>query len=214
MEILPLTPEQQAVVDASFGKRFAEIQTRSEARLKEELAAAEGKFKEQIAGMETELAELKKKAASGHKDKVDDSAVIARIAAVELKWKQANERAARENLKSIAAELNAINSEQVAVLISAQVKIGDDGNLIVINAEGTPRLNADNKAMTVKELVAEFLGNNPHFVKAGGQPGAGSQGSKGTASGEVKTIKRGEFDKLPPAEQMKFARTTGSQVID
>lgn len=210
---MEFTAEQQAFIDNLINKRVAEIKSRAEKEGKDGIdaavAAAEARFKEQTAAKDKELADLK---ASGGKGKeVDDSAVTARIAAMEQKWKQANERAARENLKSIAAELNAVNAEQVAALIGSHVQTGDDGNLTVINAEGKPRINAENKAMTVKEMISEFLAGNSHLVKAGGQPGAGSSGAKGPGnSGAEKTIKRNAYDKMAPQAKMDYIKGGGA----
>lgn len=212
MEITPLTAEQQTVVDASFNKRFAELNAKAEVSKNEAVAIAEAKYREQFAKLEMELAELRKGNGNGNgKGKVDDSAVVARLAAMEQKWKRANERAAKEQLKSIAAELNAVSAEQVAALIGGHIKYDDDGNPTIINAEGTPRLNADSKAMGVKELVAEFLSANPHFVKASGTTGAGSVGAKSTgAAGMAKIMKRGVFDSMTPGEKMTFTKAGGT----
>ncbi len=215
---MEFTPEQQTFIDSLINKRAAEIKSKAEDKAKDDIAAAQAaaeakaaaSLKEKTAAFEKELAEAKIKG-----KEVDDRAVTERIAAMELKWKQANERAARENLKSIAAELNAINSEQVAALIGAHIQAGDDGRLTVINAEGKPRVNAENKAMTVKELVGEFLNANPHFVKAGGSPGAGSPGAQGPgSSGGPKTMKRADFNALSVEERMKAGRDPNIKIID
>lgn len=209
MDITPLTPEQQAVVDASFNKRFAELNAKAEVKTNEAVALAEARYKEQSAKLEMELSELKK---GNGKGKVDDSAVVARLAAFEQRWKQSNERAARGELKSIAAELNAVNAEQVAALIGGHIRYDDEGNPTVVNAEGKPRVNAENNAMGIKELVTEFLAANPHFVKASGTVGAGS--ARGTSAGSTKgkEMKRGDFDKMLALEKMQFVKTGGMLV--
>ena len=211
---MEFTTEQQAFIDASFGKRFAEIQAKAEAKRVEDIAAVKAELAAQIAAKDSELAETKK--ASGSKKDVDDSAAVARVAALEQKWKQANERAARESLKSIAAELNAVNAEHVASLINGNVKIDEDGNFTVINAAGQPRLNAESKPMAIREYMTEFLTEYPHHVKASGQTGAGSTSAVGLhgAGAALKTVKRGDFLKLSAVEQMKFATTAGNTITD
>lgn len=207
MEITPLTPEQQLAVDVSFNKRFADINAKAEVRI-------EDAVKERTAKLEAELSTLRLAKDNGKDNGKDDSAVVERIAAVEKKWRQANERAAREHLKSIAAEMNAINAEQVAALIGGDIRLDDDGHPSVVNAEGKTRMNADNKQMSVKELVSEFLSANAHFVKASGTTGSGSQGAKTGGSGGKTQVTRMEFDAMSLDERMKTARLPGVVFTD
>ncbi|MBI5561916.1 MAG: hypothetical protein HY894_03550 [Deltaproteobacteria bacterium] len=210
---MDIPAEIQAHFDGVFNKRFAEVSAKSEAKLKEEIAAVEGKFLAQIAAKEKELAEVK--AAGEKKGKgVDDSAVNERIAAIEAKLKKANETAIKGLLESAAARLNAVDPEQVAILARMKTRTDGDGNLTVVNAEGLPRLNAANKPMTADELLKEFLDANPHLVKASGPTGAGSTGAAHQTTGAAKTMKRAEFDKLPPEHQRAFAISPGAKILD
>lgn len=70
-------------------------------------------------------------------------------------------------LSEVSESGNVINVEQVAQLISDQIRLVD-GKLIVVNSEGQTRVNKSAECISVKELVAEFLINNPHFEKRGG----------------------------------------------
>jgi hypothetical protein len=96
--------------------------------------------------------------------------------------------------------LKAINPRQVFDLIQRQIDIAPDGKRTVVNSEGQPRINAEGQPVTEKELVAEFLTNNQHFVQASGKTGAGSQQPGfGESSDE-------DISKLPLVEQLTKVR--------
>ena len=208
---MEITPEIQAHFDGIFNKRFAELQAKNETKIAEAaadaMAKAEAKYKADIAVLKADNETLK--AAHG---KVDDRAVTERIAAIEGRLKQATEAAAKNKLESIAAKMNAVNPEQVAVLVRQYIKTDDNGNLVIVNAEGQPRLNAASKPMTGEELFKEFLDNNQHLVKASGSTGAGSTGATGFREGAAKTIKRGEYEKLSPQAKSEFIKAGGTPV--
>src|SRR3990167_4177282 len=194
---MEFSTEQQAFIDDLISKKYTEAYTKAGEKAKTDIAEAvsraEVKYKSDIDALKKDNEVLK--SAGG---KVDDKAVPERIAAIEGQLKQAREAADKGKLESIAAKMNAVNPEQVAVLIRQHIKTDDNGNLIIVNAEGQPRVNADSKPMTENELFKEFLDGNPHLVKASGSTGAGSTGSTGSNTGAAKTIKRGDFDKLSP----------------
>lgn len=173
----------QAELDALINKKFAEAHTKAEAKYSAQYA-------DKITALEEELTALKK---SGEKKKTepqgeDLSALKERLAAMELTAKRDRERAARSTLDAMAAELGAVNSHQVSTLISSNMQVSDDGSISVLNDEGQVRLNANGAPLTVREFVKEFLDNNPHMVKAGGQPGAGSQGAGYSGKGGATEI--------------------------
>ena len=202
---MEFTPEQQAFIDASFNKRFAEVNAKAEKTLQEAVASAETKYKEQSATIEKELAELKKKVASGGDKGSDDlTALKARLATLEADKIKSLEMARKAQLLTVASELNAVSGDQVAMLVSPYIK-SEEGQLSVINAEGQARLNGEGKPMAIKEFVTEFLAGNPHLVKVSGTPGAGSQGNRG----EANPAKQEALLKLPPAERITAARAAG-----
>src|SRR4030066_1107185 len=201
---MEFTPEQQAFIDASFNKRFAEVNAKAEKALQEAVASAETKYKEQSAAVEKELAEMKKKAASGDKGNDDLTALKARLATLEADKIKSLEMAQKAQLLTVASELNAVSGDQVAMLVSPYIK-SEEGQLSVINAEGQARLNGEGKPMAIKEFVTEFLAGNPHLVKVSGTPGAGSQGNRG----EANPAKQEALLKLPPAERITAARAAG-----
>jgi hypothetical protein len=66
-----------------------------------------------------------------------------------------------------AANLKAVNAEQVKALLKSQVRLGDDNEVEIVDRNGSVRYNDSGLPMTVKDLVKEFLTTNPHFVAAG-----------------------------------------------
>ncbi|CAG0943054.1 hypothetical protein ANRL1_01188 [Anaerolineae bacterium] len=203
---MEFSPEQQAFIDGLVNKKYTEAYAKAkekyDASLVEAVANAEAKHKTDMAALKAENETLK--AGQG---KVDDKAVTERIAAIEGQLKQAREAAAKGRLESIAAKMNAVNPEQVAVLIRQHIKTDDNGNLVIVNAEGQPRLNAASKPMTEDELFKEFLDNNQHLVKASGSTGAGSSGAQlgnGAANNDA-------LLKLPPVERINAARAAGAK---
>ena len=94
-------------------------------------------------------------------------------------WKQRYEQKEVDGaLLSAAASNNAVSPEQVSQLLRGSVSLSEDGTVEVFDKNGTPRYNDKGELLSVKELVAEFLTANPHFVKAS-SGGAGSSGSAG-----------------------------------
>ena len=200
---MEFTPEQQAFIDSLINKRVAEVRTAAEAKATETVATAEAKFKELSAAKEKELADLK--AESGSKGNEDLTALKAEVERLKTKDARNVELARKAQLLAAASELNAISADQVAMLVAPHVK-GDE-TLTILNAEGQVRVNAEGKAMTVKEFMTEFLIGNPHLVKASGNQGAGSQGNKGNEQNSQKTMKRPEFEKLSPGDKAAFLKT-------
>jgi hypothetical protein len=83
-----------------------------------------------------------------------------------------------ETLINTASVLKAINPNEVKALLRGAVKLNDSGNVEVVSEKGTPRYNEKGELMSVNELVAEYLNNNPHHLSATPK-GTGSQSGIG-----------------------------------
>jgi hypothetical protein len=83
-----------------------------------------------------------------------------------------------ETLINTASQLKAINPNEVKALLRGAVKLNDSGNVEVVSENGTPRYNEKGELMSVNELVAEYLNNNPHHLSATPK-GSGSQSGIG-----------------------------------
>lgn len=211
---MDFTPEQQAFIDKLVNQKYTEAYAKAKEKYDLSLAEVTANSKSEADKYKAETGKMKSDydALKASKGGVDDKAVTERIAAIEGQLKQAREAAAKGKLESIAAKMNAVNPEQVAVLIRQHMKTDDNGNLTVVNADGLPRLNAANKPMTEDELFKEFLDGNPHLVKASGSAGAGSTGSTAFNAGAAKTIKRGDYEKLTPQGKSDFIKAGGTPV--
>lgn len=69
-------------------------------------------------------------------------------------------------LLSAAAEYQAINAEQVRRLLAPNVRMNADGEVEVVDDNGSVRYNDNGEPLGVNELVREFLDSNPHFRAA------------------------------------------------
>jgi len=68
-------------------------------------------------------------------------------------------------LVQTAAQLRAVNAEQVKALLKPNVRLGEDGAVEIIDREGKTRYTDQGTPFKVEDLVSEFLTQNPHFVQ-------------------------------------------------
>ena len=69
-------------------------------------------------------------------------------------------------LLDAAAKNKSVNPNQVRQLLSSKVKLGEDGEVVVMDANGNARYDDSGNLFTVDALVSEFLDENPHFRQA------------------------------------------------
>ena len=86
-----------------------------------------------------------------------------------------------------ASNNNAVNPNQVSQLLKTNTRLSDDGNVEVLDDNGTPRYNDSGDLLSVNEMVAEFLTANPHMVKAS-QGGTGSMGNAGGSTQKPQSV--------------------------
>ena len=86
-----------------------------------------------------------------------------------------------------ASNNNAVNPNQVSQLLKTNTRLSDDGNVEVLDDNGTPRYNDSGDLLSVNEMVAEFLTVNPHMVKAS-QGGTGSMGNAGGSTQKPQSV--------------------------
>lgn len=166
----------QSHIDKTLSKRFAEINTKAEAKASDTITSLQDEINTLKAGQKDE---------GKKKPDADYTAMQDEITRMKDREQQSWERNKRADILTVASELNAINGEQVAQLIAPNVKASEDGTFTVLNAQGQVLYSADSNPTTVREYVAAFLNDNPHLVKASGGTGAGSQGAgpSGTSGG-------------------------------
>lgn len=107
-----------------------------------------------------------------------------------------------EQLVNVASGLKAINPNEVKSLLRNSVKLNDSGNVEVVGENGTPRYNEKGDLMSVNDLVAEYLNNNPHHLSAT-PSGTGSQSGIGGDTPKPMSIK--DLDMSNPEHRKIYA---------
>ena len=69
-------------------------------------------------------------------------------------------------LVNAAAKYRAVAPEQVRTLLKNNINLNADGEVEVLDNNGQVRYNDKGVALSVEDLVSEFLATNPHFVQA------------------------------------------------
>ncbi|MDP2688725.1 MAG: hypothetical protein Q8P48_01305 [Deltaproteobacteria bacterium] len=184
---MDFSKEQQAAIDGMISKRVGEIKTKHEKELAEAVEQAEAK-----AGREIETLKAEKQT-------------------LEASRGQDSERIRRALLKAEVAQVGAVNTVQVLKLVNENFKLGEDGELVVVDDEGTPQLDESGRPHTAGGFIEKFLTDNPHLARAASRAGGGSFMNHGT--GATNTMRRASFDALDASRKTNFVRS-GGQVTD
>lgn len=118
----------------------------------------------------------------GEFEKVLQETVSKKDAAIQDMQKQLTEIKVDGSLLNAASSRRAINAQQVSALLKNQVRLGDTGDAEVVDANGAVRYTEQGTAMTVDNLVEEFLNANPHFISAG-PAGSGAKSNVSDSKG-------------------------------
>lgn len=185
---MELDAKTQAFVDGLINKRIAEVKSKHESAMAAAVAEAEAKVQGEIESLR------------------------AAVQKYESERTESNERVRQALLEAAIVRSNAVNEKQVAKLIGDNIAIGNDGSLQVVDDKGNTRLDEAGRPYGVQEFVKEYLDDNPHLVKASRSTGAGSMSATFFSSGmgAAKTIRRGEFDEMDPAQKSNFIQSGGS----
>jgi hypothetical protein len=68
-------------------------------------------------------------------------------------------------LVNTAAQLRSVNPDQVKQLLKPYVRLGQEGQVEIVDKEGKVRCNDSGQPFKVEDLVQTFLSENPHFVQ-------------------------------------------------
>ena len=107
-----------------------------------------------------------------------------------------------ESLVNVASGLKAVKPAEVKQLLRSNVRLNEQGSVEVINEDGTPRYSDRGEPMSVNDLVAEYLKNNPHHVSSS-PSGAGSRSQVGGAT--PKQLKIGDLDLSNPNDRKLYS---------
>lgn len=105
-------------------------------------------------------------------------------------------------LISAAAKYNAVNAEQVKALLQNQVRLNGDGDVEVVDANGSVRYNDKGESVGVDDLVKEFLETNPHFKLA--NPSSTSTKSNVSKNSTKKDIDITQLDMRNPEHRAQY----------
>lgn len=65
-----------------------------------------------------------------------------------------------------AAKYRAVNPDQVRSLLQSNLRLNNDGDVEIVDSQGSVRYDDRGAPLAVDDLVREFLDSNPHFVSA------------------------------------------------
>jgi hypothetical protein len=113
-------------------------------------------------------------------------------------------------LVNAAAKLRAVNVEQVKSLLKQNIRLNNEGEVEVVDVKGTVRYTDSGRALSVDDLVKEFLDSNPHFL----QPTAATTNTKSniaaSSSGKVDVA---SLDMKNPAHRKMYAEAKAKGLI-
>ena len=162
--------------------------------VRERLDRERKKFSKQFEGIDVEkyraLVEkeekslLEQQTARGEFEKVLQTTVQKKDSQIQELQKQLQTIKVDGTLLSAASANKAVNPQQVARLLKDQIRLNTSGDVEIVDDNGSVRYTDAGSAMSVEDLVSEFLQANPHFISAG-PSGSGSQGSVANAAGQA-----------------------------
>lgn len=131
-----------------------------------------------------EQIKLEQEKARGNFEKVLQETVSKKDTTIQQLQQQLHSIQIDGSLLSAASSRKAVNPQQVVKLLKESVRLSTDGSVEVLDNEGAVRYTDAGSAMTVEDLVQEFLTTNPHFVTAG-PSGSGPNGAVAKATGNT-----------------------------
>lgn len=112
-------------------------------------------------------------------------------------------------IMNAASQLKVVAPDHVAKLLKSNVRLGEGGQVEVLDDKGEVRYNAESATpLTVDELVKEFVSKNP-FYRA---PGPAGTGSKNNGSAErVSTVDLTKLDLKNPRDRELYRQFKANQ---
>lgn len=110
-------------------------------------------------------------------------------------------------LVNTAAQLGAVNPKQVQALLKPNLRLGETGEVEVLDEKGTVRYSDRGQPFKVEDLVREFLDSNPHFKAAG----PATTQSKSNVSQSREKLDITKLNMSNPADRKIYAEYRKSQ---
>jgi hypothetical protein len=105
-------------------------------------------------------------------------------------------------LLNAAARYRSVSPEQVKALLKGNVRLGEQGEVEVVDTNGQIRYNDSGVPLGVDDLVSEFLQQNPHFV----QPTPATTNTKSSYDNSLSEIDITKLDMSNPKHRERYAK--------
>jgi len=105
-------------------------------------------------------------------------------------------------LLNAAAKYRSVNPEQVKALLKGNVRLGEQGEVEVVDTNGQVRYNDSGVPLGVDDLVNEFLSTNPHFV----QPTPSTANTKSSYDNSLGELDINKLDMSNPKDRERYAK--------
>jgi hypothetical protein len=172
-------------------------QTDLEKIVEQRLARERRKYEKQLEGVdldearrlmeEKQQAEIERQKEKGEFEKVLKQVTEKKEQQIQTLNQKLYELQVDGSLVNAASQNNAVNPQQVVQLLKGQTRLNEEGQVEVLDNDGTVRYNDNGSPMSVNELVSDFLTANPHFVKAS-PSGTGSKGAAGGSTPKPESV--------------------------
>jgi hypothetical protein len=109
-----------------------------------------------------------------------------------------------------AARYKSVNPDQVKALLANQVQLSEEGDVVVVDNQGSVRYTDAGTPLTVDDLVRDFLTTNPHFVS----PGATTANTKtNTGVNSAVAFDLSKLDMSRPADRERYREAKSKGLI-
>ena len=186
---------ETAAVETQEGKTFT--QEELDRIVADRVAREQRKFDKRISGVDIdearellaqkEAAELERQKERGEFDAILKKTVEKKELEIQSYKTKLQQTLVDGAILGAASNHNAVNPDQVSQLLKANTRLSENGNVEVLDDNGSPRYNDGGDLLSVNEMVTEFLTVNPHMVKAS-QGGTGSQGNAGGSTQKPQSV--------------------------
>jgi hypothetical protein len=112
-------------------------------------------------------------------------------------------------LLNTAAKYRAVAPEQVKALLKNNINLNNEGEVEVLDNNGQVRYNDKGVALSVEDLVSEFLAQNPHFVASN----PSTSMTKSSITNSQAPIDMNKLDMKNPEHRKIYAEYRKSQGI-
>jgi hypothetical protein len=186
---------ETAAVETQAGKTFT--QEELDRIVADRVAREQRKFDKRVSGIDLdeakellaqkEAAELERQKERGEFDAILKKTVEKKEQEIQSYKSKLQQTLVDGAILGAASNNNAVNPNQVSALLKSNTRLSDNGNVEVLDDNGSPRYNDSGDLLSVNEMVTEFLTVNPHMVKAS-QGGTGSQGNAGGSTQKPQSV--------------------------